>query len=552
MAGLGETMSNHETGTVDRPSPVVDKQIPDAKQDIKATTSVETVNQLLFQNWVYKTTYAIDPAMQAGHVFGYFRNHPYECHRYVAHFAQAFKMWTGGMKVRARFAANFANGGSFRIGFLPPTYSQEEVSRGLPLSALTAYPNIDLDPKNTDWTQFQIVDERRMSFHVMDGELNMDNFGGWIIFYVVMPLVTTLQAQGSVSLAVEVAGDYQFRQPSPLESVSPVTQGGPLINSLNFINLQSGCDDGSYVPFGNSIQILKSEIKNLTTGCFNAEGFGGFGPTNVLKGGLWTEQAQAYRDILQNRTALIVNSGFGQTLEVAQTEDIGRHILSNNSSYQWQLNKEPHSYTVVGSGEQTEDLFFFPGQGYCWHTDKKEFYIQVGQAPRPISKTTDTSIFPVLNNTDENKNPITVNMPTDQDLKPVCNFLPMVSGESIVCFANHISRTINSQTSQMRSEIKEFRGDSTSSYLYSLKSSDGRKLLSLRLCPNGMFTTTSSSKDVLIPFDENTNYYLEYIGKHPIHSPLPFTAENRLSIMNFRQLNSEYRKGLNYASFVRH
>jgi len=94
---------------------------------IAATASHDTLGFILNRDWIYHATFSVTADMQAGTVFGVIPIHPAHTHTYIQHVAKMFKFWTGHSIMRARFVANAMNGGSFRLGFLPPSMTKEEV-----------------------------------------------------------------------------------------------------------------------------------------------------------------------------------------------------------------------------------------------------------------------------------------------------------------------------------------------------------------------------------------------------------------------------------------
>lgn len=203
---------------------------------ITATTAIESVEYLLYRDWIWHDTYTIDTQMSAGHIIAILPNHPSLCNQYVAHVATMFNAWNGGFRLRARFMATAFYGGSFRIGFLPPNLTTTQI-RSMTIKTLTAYPNQDLDPKNVDWLTFSCSDERSELFHwgMKYSETDRTSFGGYVVLYVAAPLVTQDASIHTISLLLETAGNYVFAQPNPLfgggDGPTPGLTG-PLPNGL--------------------------------------------------------------------------------------------------------------------------------------------------------------------------------------------------------------------------------------------------------------------------------------------------------------------------------
>lgn len=291
-SALGKSLPpDGATGTVTKIAHMPD-QIPDNPASIVANTSIETLQNILFENWIWRNTFQIDTSMKPGHIFGLIPIHPRECNEYITHLSQMFLTWTGSMKIRTRFMATFQFGGSFRIGFLPPKFNRAEVLR-VGIQTLTAYPNVDLDPKNTDWSQFQCSDERNVLFHWMNGDYDKaESFAGWFVFYVAAPLVVS-GTDSSVSLLCEAAGGFNFSQLAPLNQV--IAGSNAWFQSQSALYYQSGCDDYAQTF---KVNIWPTTIRSLPCGFFYASTIGGsqsdYPPS--IYGGSFTAPFVAYRN----------------------------------------------------------------------------------------------------------------------------------------------------------------------------------------------------------------------------------------------------------------
>lgn len=99
-------------------------QLPDNPATLAATTSIETLQNVMYRDWIWRNTFPIDTTMQPGTIFGTIKIHPKNCNEYITHIAAMFKTWVGSFKVRSRFMATFQFGGSFRVGWLPPIFDE--------------------------------------------------------------------------------------------------------------------------------------------------------------------------------------------------------------------------------------------------------------------------------------------------------------------------------------------------------------------------------------------------------------------------------------------
>lgn len=526
MADIADHMHNGETGSVTVTAPMPD-QIPSNPGTIRATTAIESLLQLITANWIYKTTLTVDPSMQAGHVFGYLRIHPDDCNVYVAHVAQMFKAWTGGMEVRARFMANFANGGSFRVGFLPPTYTEAEVAAGLPVSTLTAYPNIDLDPKNTDWIHFRGDDERNVLFHwLTHTPTKPEDFGGWLIFYVVGPLVSTMQAQGSVSMVLEVAGRFDFVQPAPLTS-GPAPTTGPLLASTYGLQGQALCDTDS-TTMKPALLVLPKATNNLQAGFLTAFALGGADPT-TLPGNTASEVYTSVRTSLfagnKNLNSTCAQSKTGTTDALTPT-----FVQSVNPG---NLLAGYNNLMAGDGGSLIQDVV-------------KQVVVYNGASDKSISYVpTNTTII-------ERALPAATVCPTKLDAAPslpvpsdLAKVDKMPPNESIIIFGDLGSGRYAMQTRTMADEFKALtRPDPNQSFIYNVKQRGASGvLLQMRLCSNGMWTTTGSETLSSLPMLFNEQYTLEFVTAIPYTTPLPGAKSNYKTLLRLFRAEQMVKDG---------
>jgi len=518
MSGLGETLSGNESGTVDSFVPTQVDVRQNDKSQISQTTSNESLSHVISRDYIYKATYAIDGAMKPGHIFGLIRIHPYDCNKYVAHVAQMFKTWTGGMKVRARFMANFANGGSFRIGFLPPIFTQADI-QSIPLDTLTGYPNQDLDPKNTDWTEFKTSDQRNVAYHYMKDpstDPDVQDIGGWIVFYVVGSLVQALQATGGVQMVVETAGDFDFRQLSPLgASPLPPTLQGPLSESsiLNLLS-QPGCDDR--LSSQGALQVCADDITQVGGGFVLARGLDGklasTQPNTVLS---------TYITYWQGR----IDSGAAKpSLVTPVTQSMNFPNVGSHFSDSGQL-----PVLNIGASDGTDLVIWgLTGDG------DSAYYL----SPDAITSNTEWHSTATGNTMQPQRNGAIVTVSSLEHGAVSTKMSPFVGvntfhnerpGESILLFVSLVARTFNTQTFLMAESLRTNPAIAGTDYLYTLRSSETPGILMyVRLQQNGMFTTTRSPTSVVLA---GQNYYLSYEGELSPSAPLP-TAQATHSVLS--------------------
>jgi len=521
MSGLGEAIDSGGISGTAETVPSQDAQtLQSQPSEIKHTSAIETLNFLLFRDWIFLTRFVISSKFQPGHVFGIIKVHPLFCHKFVRFVYQMFNAWNGSMGIRCRFMATAFFGGSFRVGFLPPNISEAEI-RGMGTENLTAYPNVDLDPKNTDWMTYSPPDERNVMFHWSVNDPSSDRpetFGGYIVFYVVGPLVTQNATFDSISLVVESVGKFSFAQPNPSfgTSIAPPINAGPLsVETCTDIFNQRGCDDQSTSRM--RIQYLNSGVTTLEVGGILAYGINGRF-TSDFPGNKMDADFVVLRDNILSGTSTLGLAQHSQILTDASTYlDVAPftgtpHFIINNAElgvYEANVSLyktanftgSPNHNTTKQLDDGVLKIFFQPATGsdyYAVYTAGADLYLCIAATnPAPIS----LAALAITNNQ-------TV-------------LTPSVANESIVTFTNVGLRSLNIQTEDMANDMKATSGlDPAVSYLYAVRTRDfPDPIRILRLNPNGFFTTSPFASDVI--FEPESEVYLTFEGTFPVSSPLP-------------------------------
>jgi len=519
MAGLGEGMENGEPGMVTTPPQTDVQAIPSKKGEIAHTTAVEDISFLLYRDYIFLAEYTIDSTMLPGHVFAILPIHPSKCNPYVDYFSRPFNAWNGTMGIRTRFMANAFNGGSFRIGWLPPNLLPEEI-RTMPLSSLTAYPNRDLDPKNTDWMHYMANDERNVMFHWMTNEVQYDkpeSFGGYIVMYVVGSLVVGQAQIGSVSMVVEAVGNFTFRQPSPrFKNIAPTTEG-PLHDYARIgLSYAQGCDD-FLASVTNTIQIQPVADRDLTTGYVYAKSMGGKDPWSF--GGTMNERLLQFKGtngmILSSVPAAVVMEG--STFPIVKTDAFAQRIpISLPFNVEYDAVGASTSLFKVAAGGSVEFFDFTP--------DKRELSNEAEYFMRSVSVSNPGVLFRSYCRAflTGDRGTRAVDM-KKCEIRNATYKLPNPQGkESIVTFCNGWIGTMNMQTRPISDSLSVSVLDKNTSYLYAVRTElSPEKIRILRLNPNGMFTTQAEDKLTIIETPIGDSVYLTYEGTLPVDSPLP-------------------------------
>lgn len=508
-----------------------------AKSTIRATGSGDSLFHVLNRDWIYLATATIDASMLPGHIVAVFEITPMDSHKYVRHVAQMFKFWCGSMHFKCRFAANAMNGGKFHITQLPPTFTREEINQ-LDLETLTAYPYEDLDPKDTTPKTYTTVDERNVAFHRLvprAEDRNWQDRAGWFVIYVVAPLVQSLNATGSVSLVIETAGNFDFRQVAPLGGPGPgptPTSRHPLERSQNDIFHQNGCDDFTSNGKLFGMQILGSATTSLPNGYVFASGVGD---------APWTFNAEssidpnflARRASVESGAQAVSAMGLCMVGPNPQEQEGALAFDMSDSPTLIALNGEVARFRVVAFEMNPPATNVSPQTGGLkrWNGANARFEVTL-----PINDTQtrtwsgDAVQSPFVYATDFYGALLVSDMGVANVNQKLVNPL---QGESIIVFCNFATRTMNLQTSLMADDLAKATRNAADSYIYHVRSDDHEgPLMLVRLHPSGMFTTYGQAQDAVV-IKPGARVWLQFVEKRAMSSPLP-PMTTTLSVNKYR------------------
>lgn len=552
--GLGSAPSpTGEEGFNPAPTPSMAQAIPAQPQEIAHTTAVEAVDFLLYEDYIYQGQYVLDSTMLPGFVFAILSIHPNggASHQYISYVSKMFNAWVGKADGRARFMANAFNGGSIRVGFLPPNITEAQI-RGMSLATLTAYPNQDLDPKNTSWVNFTGNDERNVMFHWTadtPDATKPETFGGYIVFYVAGQLVTGNQQGGEVNLYVEIKGDYHFLQPNPAFNISDGQFAGPLrAEALRNLALQPGCDDGiSGSTKLSGVQILTSTTRSLNCGFLYAYGYNGTDPTTYSPSTTWNiPYATNTRALIPGGTQPGLDAPFATLSPGAgATGTIRFYTDPGQTSGQIMLpitNAEITAVSLPTFSDPTNTMppsnnpgwYLTPTSkdigtdGTVFPTDRF-YYKKNSYGPCTASSGNAMAVLYYPSNVG---NPILIaNTGLTGFNKPARN------DESIVVFVNTYHRTLNMQTALMAESLRLSNGlDPNTTYVYTLRSADTNDpIINMRLWSDGIWSTNAVTSDTLI-LKPGIELYLQFDRTLPAGSSLPTISRMDRSVLR------DYRK----------
>jgi hypothetical protein len=515
---LGTTVAAHGTSgqVLAEPTPI-DQQIHDNPGTIKATTAIETLFNLLFKDFIFKGLYTISTDMPPGQIIWKLPIHPSVCNQYHDHVRKMFNAWTGGMKMRYKLIGTAFYGGSIRIAHLPPNISETDLSL-MTVETLTAYPNMDLDPKNTNWVEFYAADQRNVLYHYQK-DFDMDiasTFGGWVVCYVVGPLVTQDPAFKTIQSVLETAGDFQYRQPNPLFNSAinpPPREQGPLKqNTLRNLQFQPLIDNFACDPDSGKIVILNNTIRSLSDGIFSIRAFNDRLPDHWPNSS-WNQWATAMRTLIVNNTRTHVLSAVCGPSGATGVQDFWAEKNSTNGS-------------AFGVGVPPEYVYTYDGTNFGLVNFSSKTLATVDGKVTTGFRGASGALQPVgaITTCFDEKDEITKELlpSTYSEHNPV---LPIMrTDESVIMFQASVQAAIGPQTLPIAEDLRQTTGmNETVSYVYSLRSTvnPNISLAWVRLNPNGLLTTNAAPETVSFEYLAGVEYYLHFEQVLDMGTPLP-------------------------------
>jgi len=300
----------------------------------------------------------------------------------------------------------------------------------------------------------------------------------------------------------ELAGDFHYDQPSPSALRNDVDNLHPLGSSVE-INIQHQplCDSGDNGRY-NAIQVCPVALNYLPAGGARMSAVGlGLALNRIpslVKRGAWTNGPYS-------STPTMRCNGVDTTVATNTAPAVNRDF-TNLPMMNVKIPSE-QQYEFV---DQTA-MFLLPDGAINFaagHVDARTVGPEAIFAPEggPAS-------FAVL---PTNTGPIN---PSATGVE-IMHLFPTVTGESIVLFVNLHTRTYAPQTIIHSDYLERWPTNASTgetSWLYNVVSKAGTPLFTVRLNPNGIFTTNATTTAVIYPGET----YLRYVQTLPVSSPLP-------------------------------
>lgn len=531
---LGSAPEQGATGTVTEPVAVVDAR-PTSKGEIVHTTSKETVDQLLTQNWIWSRTVVWDKNMGPGTIIDFWPIHPQECNWPNNYVSKMFNAWTGTMKLRMRAMATAFNGGSVRLGFLPPNLTPAQV-RQVRMEMLTTYPSVDFDPKDTDWFTYEPTDQRNVMYHYNRNPDYTDpsTFGGYIVIFVVGRLVTVSDI-ARIDLLVELAGNFSYLQPSPLFLNQGNDTEGP-IQSLTNVTAMAMCDDRACSTW-TTLQVVAGTFRRIAAGYFCAYGANKRLTTDF--NGIRTEascvtfgaqvRAGTSRPITSGRYVMFEHDSGSANFDPKYLTD--GEVMARNVEIRTVSGAETRNFTIIGApyDDLTKGI---AADGWPRVRDTTGvMYLHFEMQGNVVSSMGAEFIVEPF---DQQKTPIDVN----PQLSYQNNTLELRrADESFVLWVDGSMRTFNIQTIVHGRELTETSNTDTT-WLYDLLDTTvGTSVMYVRLWPEGYWTTTILAGSESRMLDSAHVYDLQFVQELPPLSPIPApTAVQRLAILHSKRV----------------
>lgn len=529
MSGMGTAIpAQGEQGIDATTSPPMAGSVADNPSSIAQTTSAITLPVLQSQDWIWHNTYTVSTEMPPGTIFAIIPNHPEKCNFVSNHLHQLFNTWVGNMVLRFRLLATAFYGGSIRVAILPPSYTETEIAN-IPLEVLTAYQNTDLDPKNTIWNHCKSTDQREYAFHYNKPYDTNDRttFGGYIVFFVAGKLVTQSPEISTIQMIVETKGEYIYDQPRVPPSISLTRH--PLEGIVNIALRQQPLAE-SFVPT-DTLMVLPNTVNSITSGNL---GHQGVGMKEYMRPGFIPEGASITD---ANKFKYLTPTASSKLKPVGRTRANGVFYQpSSLAIYDYDAEvKDPQYINWVESSIENPPQFRL--SQVVWNEAHDGLILKTSDSTIVATQTGDNEQYeafdikgqsyfkrgvPTFTAMMGRETYETITYPRPSASSGL-SIVPIVAGESIVLFAENMWGVYNTQTQLISHALQSYPIDmqkSNTSWVYQMVNQNGTPILTLRLNPNGVFTTNKASALVKYPVSSE-EVKLRFVAELPINDPLP-------------------------------
>lgn len=511
------TVANNTTGEAGgETSRTPAQSIPNDPKTISATTERSPLAELLFANFVYYGTYTVQTDYKPGAIIFAIPVHPSSANQYNAHVLKMFNAWNGSLLLRTRFASSALYGGLIRIVHLPPNLTRDDINR-MSIKNMTAYPNIEVNPQNTEWSLIKGEDERNMLFHYTKEGIDENDpttFGGWIVAFVEAALIASSDGSQSVGLVVETCGRFLYNQPNPFFTVDSNTPSAndPLPDYLLYDICNSGLSSVDLNPFDTILTTWQADATidktRITIGTMTTGKSGLKEPyeyTSSDPGALAPfRQALLDADVLPQvlRNVIVV----GEEADIASI--VGRPDMGGALSDAFPIDAILVYERAVGAGE--------PGCTVCTLNTRNSENQQFGYHYNSANNEAVTG---------QNLG-ITFQPNFFYDANPNFNYMSlfnMTVDPYILCWFSASYSAVSTMTAAM-ARYMNYATDfiplsETQSWSYILMDTNlGVAIAFVRLCPNGIWTTSYPNNYLT---DVGQRVHLEFNATIPLDEALP-------------------------------
>lgn len=166
--------------------------------------------------------------------------HPSETHQWLAHLAKMYNAWAGGFDFAVKIAGTGFHAGAIMVVRIPPNISPSKLNT---VPSITAFEYNVMDPKMLEVELKQVMDQRNIMYHYMPLDVNNPlTFGGYLSFYVMLPLATS--STGATEISVQILArpsqNFLFTQIRPIDmDVVPIAVPTDLEDALDFQRVKS-------------------------------------------------------------------------------------------------------------------------------------------------------------------------------------------------------------------------------------------------------------------------------------------------------------------------
>lgn len=209
--------------------------VPNATEGATHSGAANGIDPTLYEQFIANGTFIWSVADEPGKCLWKIPIHPANAHQFSDHLQKMYNCWSGGFDFGVKIAGTGFHAGALMIARIPPNIDPNNLQT---IQAVTAFEYAVFDPKMLEVQIKSVMDQRNIMYHYFPFDINnRESFGGYLAFYVMLPLATSSTGATEISILItaKMSADFRFFQLKPIASdVVPVAVPRDLEDSLDF------------------------------------------------------------------------------------------------------------------------------------------------------------------------------------------------------------------------------------------------------------------------------------------------------------------------------